>query len=82
MVNEIYFIVVLHAVESIREYADTDNPRIWVAAATESYEDAETFQKMLCNTLQYPDIVVIVGANLLTGTGIVDIKASMENGSN
>lgn len=82
MVDEIYFVVVIHRVESIQEYSNTSDPKIWVAAACENYSDAETFQKMLVKSLNHADIAVIIGANLSSGTGVVDIKAVMEDGLN
>lgn len=82
MVDEIYFVVVVHRVESVQEYADAIEPKIWVACACENYSDAEMFQKMLVKSLNHADIAVIVGANLSTGSGVVDIKAVLEDGVN
>lgn len=79
MLNEIYFVVVVERVDSVQEYGDRINPKIWVACATENYSDAEMFQKMLLNALNHADIAVIVGADLVTGTGIVDIKVVLED---
>lgn len=82
MVDEIYFVVVMHKVDSVHEYSDTANPKIWVAAAAESYEDAVTFQTTLLPMLNHSDIATIIGANFTVGTGVVDIKAVLETGLN
>lgn len=79
MVDEIYFVIVIRRVESIQEYADKSDPKIWVACICENYSDAETFQKMVVSSLNHADIAVVVGANLSSGEGIVDIKAVLED---
>lgn len=82
MVDEIYFVVVMHRVESIQEYANVIEPKIWVACVCESYSDAETFQETLVKSLNHADIAVVIGANLISGKGVVDIKAVLEDGVN
>lgn len=82
MISEVYFIVVLHPVESVYEHANDKEPKIWVAAVCTDYSDAETFQMSLLKTLNNGDCAVIIGAKLDAGEGIVDIKAVLENGLN
>lgn len=82
MVGEIYFVVVIHRVESIQEYANTDEPKIWVACVCDSYSHAEVLQKTVLESLNHADIAVIVGANIGSGTGVVDIKGVLEDGVN
>lgn len=73
--DEVYFIVVIHNVEPLQGELENGEPAVWCACASESYRDAETFQKSLLHTLGHGDRVVIIGANFGTCTGITDVKA-------